>query len=165
MKAIVVREYGGPEVMRLEEAPTPVPGEGQVLVRMIGAGVNPADTYSRSGAYANKPPLPFTPGTDGAGLVHSVGPGVSLARPGDRVYVAGSLSGTYAEYALSLESRVHRLPERISFPRALASSCPTPRPTGRLCSWRALAPARGSSCTAPAAESESRPSSSPARRE
>ena len=115
MKAIVVREYGGPEVMRLEEAPTPVPGEGQVLVRMIGAGVNPADTYSRSGAYANKPPLPFTPGTDGAGLVHSVGPGVSLARPGDRVYVAGSLSGTYAEYALSLESRVHRLPERISF--------------------------------------------------
>ena len=115
MKAIVVREYGGPEVMRLEEAPTPVPGEGQVLVRMIGAGVNPADTYSRSGAYANKPTLPFTPGTDGAGLVDSVGPGVSLARPGDRVYVAGSLSGTYAEYALSLESRVHRLPERISF--------------------------------------------------
>ena len=82
---------------------------------MIGAGVNPADTYSRSGAYANKPTLPFTPGTDGAGLVDSVGPGVSLARPGDRVYVAGSLSGTYAEYALALESRVHRLPERISF--------------------------------------------------
>ena len=115
MKAIVVREYGGPEVMRLEEAPTPVPREGQVLVRMIGAGVNPADTYSRSGAYANKPTLPFTPGTDGAGLVDSVGPGVSLARPGNRVYVAGSLSGTYAEYALALESRVHRLPERISF--------------------------------------------------
>jgi NADPH2:quinone reductase len=101
--------------MRLEEAPTPVPGEGQVLVRVIGAGVNPADTYSRSGAYANKPPLPFTPGTDGAGLVESVGPGVSLVEPGDRVYVAGSLSGTYAEYVLTLESRVHRLPEGISF--------------------------------------------------
>jgi len=115
MKAIMVREYGDPEVMKIDETPNPIPGVGQVVVRILGAGVNPADTYSRSGNYANKPPLPFTPGTDGAGLIDSVGPGVTLVKPGDRVYLARSLSGTYAEYALALESQVHPLPERISF--------------------------------------------------
>jgi len=115
MKAIVVREYGEPEVMRIEERPDPMPGEGQVLVRIKAAGVNPADTYARSGNYASKPPLPYTPGTDGAGLVEAVGPGVKAVKAGDRVYVARSLSGTYAELSLALESQVHRLPDRISF--------------------------------------------------
>ena len=115
MKAIVVREYGAPEVMKLEERAKPVPAEGQVLVRVRAAGVNPADTYSRSGNYANKPDLPYTPGTDGAGIVEAVGPGVTRAKAGDRVYLAASLSGTYAEYALALESQVHELPEKISF--------------------------------------------------
>jgi NADPH2:quinone reductase len=115
MKAIMVRAYGDPEVMKIDEAPKPIPGAGQVVVRIVGAGVNPADSYSRSGNYANKPPLPFTPGTDGAGIVDSAGPGVTLVKPGDRVYLARSLSGTYAEYALALESQVHPLPERISF--------------------------------------------------
>jgi NADPH:quinone reductase len=115
MKAIVVREYGEPEVMRVEELPPPVPGEGQVLVRISAAGVNPADTYARSGKFATKPPLPYTPGTDGAGIVEAVGAGVSSVQPGDRVYLARSLSGTYAEQALALESQVHRLPDRTSF--------------------------------------------------
>jgi NADPH2:quinone reductase len=115
MKAIVVRQYGDPEVMKVEDLPNPIPGEGQVLVRILGAGVNPVDTYARSGNYANKPPLPYTPGSDGAGLIDTVGPGVKLVKPGDRVYVARSVSGTYAEYALALESQVHSLPERISF--------------------------------------------------
>lgn len=115
MKAIVVREYGDPEVMRIDETRNPIPEGGQVVVRIVGAGVNPADTYSRSGNSAARPPLPFTPGTDGAGLVDSVGPGVTSVRPGERVYVARSLSGTYAEYALALESQVHPLPEGISF--------------------------------------------------
>lgn len=117
MKAILVREFGGPEVLKLEEVPAPKPGPGQILVRIHAAGVNPADTYVRTGNYAVKPALPYTPGSDGAGVIESVGEGVTKVRPGDRVYVARSVSGTYAEYALSLESQVHRLPEHISFPQ------------------------------------------------
>jgi NADPH2:quinone reductase len=117
MKAIVVKGFGGPEVMKLEEVPRPSPGPGQVLVRVMAAGVNPADTYARSGNYARMPDLPYTPGTDGAGLVESVGTGVARVKPGERVYLARSVSGTYAQYALALESQVYPLPERISFPQ------------------------------------------------
>jgi len=77
--------------------------------------VNPADTYARTGNYAVLPSLPYTPGTDGAGVVDSIGNGVKTVKPGDRVYVAKSLSGTYAEYAVALETQVRRLPDRISF--------------------------------------------------
>ena len=115
MKAILVRQFGGPEVLKLEEVPTPKPAAGQVLVKIHAAGVNPADTYARTGNYAVLPPLPYTPGTDGAGVVDFIGDGVKKVNPGDRVYVAKNLSGTYAEYALALESQVHRLPDRISF--------------------------------------------------
>jgi NADPH:quinone reductase len=115
MKAILVRQFGGPEVMKLEEVPTPKPATGQVLVKIHAAGVNPADTYARTGNYAVLPPLPYTPGTDGAGVIDSVGDGVKKVKTGDRVYVAKSISGTYAEYALALESQVYRLPENISF--------------------------------------------------
>ncbi|HVO37973.1 MAG TPA: NADPH:quinone reductase [Spirochaetia bacterium] len=115
MKAIIVRQYGDPEVMKVEEVPTPAPSPGQILVRIKAAGVNPADTYARSGSSANKPPVPYTPGTDGAGVVESVGQDVRSVRPGARVYTARTLSGTYAEYSLALESQVHPLPERISF--------------------------------------------------
>jgi NADPH2:quinone reductase len=115
MKAIVVREFGGPEVLKLAEVPIPEPAAGQVLVRIKAAGVNPVETYIRSGVYARKPDLPFTPGTDGAGLIEAVGSGVEHVKPGDRVYVGGSSTGTYAEYALALESQVHRLSERASF--------------------------------------------------
>ena len=115
MKAILVRQFGGPEVMKFEEVPTPKPAAGQVLVKIHAAGVNPADTYARTGNYAVLPPLPYTPGTDGAGVIDSVGEGVKNVKAGDRVYVAKSVSGTYAEYALALESQAHRLPDRISF--------------------------------------------------
>jgi NADPH2:quinone reductase len=115
MKAILVRQFGGPEVMKLEEVPTPKPAAGQVLVKIHAAGVNPADTYARTGNYAVLPPLPYTPGSDGAGVIDSVGDGVKKVKAGDRVYVAKSVSGTYAEYALALESQVYRLPEKISF--------------------------------------------------
>jgi len=115
MKAILVRQFGGPEVMLFDETPTPKPAAGQVLVKIRAAGVNPADTYARSGNYAVLPQLPYSPGTDGAGVVDSVGDGVKKVKPGDRVYLAKSLSGTYAEYALALESQVHRLPEKVSF--------------------------------------------------
>src|ERR1700740_3314595 len=115
MKAIVVHEFGGPEVLKLEEIPKPVPGPGQVLVRIHAAGVNPYDTYMRNGTYAIKPPLPYTPGSDGAGVVEAVGGGVKRVKPGDRAYVARTLTGAYAEYALTLESQVHPLPATITF--------------------------------------------------
>jgi NADPH2:quinone reductase len=115
MKAIVVREFGGPEVLRLEEVAVPKPGQDQVLVHIKAVGVNPAETYIRSGSYARKPPLPYTPGTDGAGMVETVGQGVTRVKPGDRVYVAGTVTGTYAEYALAKESQAHPLPQRASF--------------------------------------------------
>ena len=115
MKAILVHEFGGPEVLKLEEMPTPRPVAGQVLVRVKAAGVNPYDTYMRSGTYAIKPPLPYTPGSDAAGTIESVGAGVSKVKPGDRVYTANTLSGTYAEYTLAVESQVHPLPDRASF--------------------------------------------------
>ena len=115
MKAIQVHQFGGPEVLKLEEIPTPKPAAGQVLVRIHGVGVNPYDTYMRSGSYAIKPPLPYTPGSDAAGTVESVGAGVTKVKPGDRVYTAKTVTGAYAECALTLESQVHRLPSNISF--------------------------------------------------
>jgi NADPH2:quinone reductase len=115
MKAILVHEFGGPEVLKLEEVPTPKPAAGQVLVRIHGVGVNPYDTYMRAGTYAIKPPLPYTPGSDSAGVIEAVGDGVKKVKPGDRVYTARTLTGAYAEYALALEEQVHNLPEKISF--------------------------------------------------
>jgi NADPH:quinone reductase len=115
MKAIVVREFGGPEVLKLEEIPIPKPAAGEVLVRIHAAGVNPYDTYMRAGTYSQKPPLPYTPGSDGAGVVEAVGENVRKVRPGDRVYTARTRSGAYAEYALVLEEQVHPLPEKIDF--------------------------------------------------
>lgn len=115
MKAIRVHQFGGPEVLKLEEIPAPKPEAGQVLVRIKAAGVNPADTYVRTGSYAVKPPLPYTPGVDGAGTIEAIGAGVTKWKPGDRVYTARTVSGTYAELALALESQVHPLPDGISF--------------------------------------------------
>jgi len=115
MKAIQVHEFGGPEVLKLEEIPTPKPAAGQVLVRIHGVGVNPYDTYMRNGTYAVKPTLPYTPGSDGAGVIEAVGPGITKVKPGDRVYVAKTVTGAYAEYAIALESQVHPLPAKVSF--------------------------------------------------
>src|SRR5881409_1637850 len=110
MKAIRIYEFGPPEVMKLEEVPDLQPGPGQVVVRMHAVGVNPVETYIRSGIYP-KPPTPYTPGADGAGTVEAIGEGVTRVTVGDRVYTAGSVSGTYAEQALCKESQVHPLPQ------------------------------------------------------
>jgi len=115
MKAILVHEFGAPEVLKLEEVPTPRPAAGQVLVRIHAAGVNPYDTYMRNGVYPVKPPLPYTPGSDAAGTVEAVGEGVNKVKPGDRVYTAKTLTGAYAEYALTLESQVHPLTAKINY--------------------------------------------------
>jgi NADPH2:quinone reductase len=115
MKAIRVHEFGGPEVLKLEEVARPKPSAGEVLVRIHAAGVNPYDTYMRAGTYALKPTLPYTPGSDGAGVVEAVGEGVKKVKQGDRVYTARTLTGAYAEYALALEEQVHPLPAKIDF--------------------------------------------------
>jgi NADPH2:quinone reductase len=95
-----------------------------VVVRIQAAGVNPVETYIRAGAYARKPALPYTPGTDGGGVVAAVGQGVAKVKPGDRVYTAGSLSGTYAEQTLCQEAQVHPLPEKASFMQGAAVGVP-----------------------------------------
>jgi NADPH2:quinone reductase len=124
MKAILVHEFGGPEVLKLQEVPTPRPGSGQALVRLHAAGVNPYDTYMRNGTYSVKPPLPYTPGSDGAGVVEAVGEGVRKVRTGDRVYVARTVTGAYAEYALTTESQVHPLPAKITYSQGAGISVP-----------------------------------------
>jgi NADPH2:quinone reductase len=115
MKAIVVREFGAADVMKLEEIPTPEPAESEVLVRIKAAGVNPVDTYIRAGTYAQKPALPYTPGKDGAGIVEAVGANVTRFAVGDRVLTADAGSGTYAEFALFTEDHLIKLPENVSF--------------------------------------------------
>ena len=115
MKAIVVRDFGEPEVMKVEEVELAEPAGTQVLVKIEAAGVNPVDTYLRTGIHAHAPSLPYTPGKDGAGTVETVGDGVTKFKSGDRVYTAGSVSGTYAEYSICDESHLGLLPANISF--------------------------------------------------
>ncbi len=124
MKAIRVHQVGDPEVMRLEEVPDPRPGKGQVVVRVKAVGVNPVDTYIRSGNYPLQGDLPYTPGLDAAGIVEQVGDGVGHVRTGDRVYVAGSVSGTYAELVLCGQNQVHPLPKRASFAQGASIGVP-----------------------------------------
>ena len=124
MKAIRVNTFGDPEVLRLEEVPTPPPGAGQVLVRMHAIGVNPVETYIRAGKYARLPALPYTPGNDGAGVVEQVGSDVNEFKAGDRVYTAGSVSGTYAEVAFCKTAQVHPLPVNVSFAQGAAMGTP-----------------------------------------
>lgn len=124
MKAIRVTEFGAPEVLKLAEVPTPVPGSGEVLVRLHSIGVNPVDTYIRSGLYRPDSILPYTPGLDGAGVIAAVGAEVRHRRVGERVYVAWSISGTYAEEVLCKEFQTHPLPDGISYAQGAAIGVP-----------------------------------------
>jgi len=111
MKAIRVRETGGPEVLRVETVDDPIAGPGEVLVRVEAVGLNFIEVYNRTGIY--KSPLPFTPGEEGAGTVAAVGPGVSDIHVGDRV-VSYNLRGSYAELAVVPAERVIAVPEDVS---------------------------------------------------
>jgi NADPH2:quinone reductase len=124
MKAIRVTEFGPPEVLRLEEVADLEPGPDQVLVQIAAAGINPVEAYIRSGNYARLPKLPYTPGSDGAGTIERVGEGVRGLRAGNRVYVTGSLSGTYAEFSLCDREQVQRLPDSMSFSQGAAIGIP-----------------------------------------
>jgi NADPH2:quinone reductase len=117
--------------MTLEDVPAPTPAPGQVTIRVHAAGVNPVDTYIRAGAYARKPNLPYTPGTDVGGLVQAVGSGVTRLRAGDRVYAHGVIGGL-AEIAICEEWQAHSLPDRVSFQQGAALGVPY------ATAWRAL---------------------------
>ena len=123
MKAIRVYEFGDPKVMKFEDVPPPRPAAGQVVVRTAAIGVNPVDTYIRAGAYGKRD-FPYTPGMDAAGEVAEVGPGVTRVKPGDRVYVAGCISGSYAQLILCEETQVHPLPAPITFAQGAAMGVP-----------------------------------------
>jgi NADPH2:quinone reductase len=134
MQAILAREFGGPEVLKLEEVPDPAAKKGQVRVRIHAIGVNPYETYMRSGAYAIKPELPYIPGADAAGVIDQIGD--TGWKKGDRVYISGTAIhkayGAYAQLAVCNVDQVHRLPDRISFAQGAGLFVPY------VTAWRAL---------------------------
>ncbi len=136
MKAIRVHQFGDPSVMKLEDAPDAPAGAGHVLVDVRAAGVNPVDTYIRSGQYASLPPLPYTPGADAAGVVIEVGVDVQDVKIGDRVYISGTVAGrahgSYAQRALCTVDQVHHLPRHVSFAEGAGIGVPY------VTAWRAL---------------------------
>jgi NADPH:quinone reductase len=117
VKAIVVREHGGPEVMKLEDVTLAEPGPGEARVKHAAIGLNFIDVYNRTGLY--KTPLPFTPGAEGAGTVASVGVGVTHVRAGDRVSYFGP-QGSYSEERLIPADRLVKIPDDIDFRTAAA---------------------------------------------
>lgn len=124
MRAVRVRDFGEPEVLQIEEIPIPTPGPEEVLVRVRAVGINPVETYIRSGRYAKLPTLPYTPGTDAAGVIEQAGARVTSVRSGQRVYTAGTVSGAYAEWAVCRADQVHVLPESLSFEQGAAVNIP-----------------------------------------
>jgi NADPH2:quinone reductase len=128
MNAIRVHQFGGPEVLKLEEVPEPQAGPGQVVVRVKAVGVNPVDTSIRNGAYSKIVPLPYTPGSDAAGTVEAVGDGVRHVKAGDPVFTTGttspSFTGACAELALCRAAQVHPLPQGLSFAQGAAIYIP-----------------------------------------
>ena len=132
MQAIQAQDYGGPEVLVLEQALRPEPNANQVLIRLKAAGVNPADWKYRSGAYKQFMPLqfPWTPGLEGSGIIEAVGENVTILKKGDEVY--GIVTSGYAEYALALENDVHLKPSGLTFEEAAAL------PVGVLTAWGAV---------------------------
>ncbi|HUB00186.1 MAG TPA: quinone oxidoreductase [Terracidiphilus sp.] len=118
MKAIQIHETGGPEVLRLVELPIPQPGPGQVLIRVEAVGVNFVEIYFRKGTY--KAALPLTPGSEAAGTIEELGPGVTGFAPGDAV-ASTSVLGSYAEYALAPAAQLVKVPEGLCPEKAAAA--------------------------------------------
>lgn len=130
MKAIVVHQFGGPEMLKYEDAPRPEPKANEILVRVIAAGVNPVDTYVRAGKFGKAVP-PVIPGRDVAGIVEQVGPGVTAFKKGDAIY-GYSVDGGYAEYTVVAEKNAASKPASLTFVEAAGV------PVGGGTAWRAL---------------------------
>ncbi len=128
MKAIQVHQFGGPEVLTLADVADPQAGPGELVIKLEAIGVNPVDTYIRAGIHAMQPAFPYVPGSDAAGCVETVGEGVTAFKPGDRVYAAGSVRGSwndcYAERLLRRADQVFALPEEVSFAQGSALGVP-----------------------------------------
>uniref|UniRef100_A0A2K6FLD8 Enoyl reductase (ER) domain-containing protein n=1 Tax=Propithecus coquereli TaxID=379532 RepID=A0A2K6FLD8_PROCO len=125
MRAVRVFEFGGPEVLKLQsDVAVLIPKDFEVLIKVHACGVNPMETYIRSGTYSRKPVLPYTPGSDVAGLIEAVGDNVSAFKKGDRVFTTGTISGGYAEYALAADHTVYKLPEKLDFKQGAAIGIP-----------------------------------------
>lgn len=125
MRAIRVFEFGGPEVLKLHsDVAVPFPKGNQVLIKVHACGINPVETYIRSGTYSRKPLLPYTPGTDVAGIIEAIGDNVSTFKKGDRVFTTSTITGGYAEYALASDHTVYALPEKLSFQQGAAIGIP-----------------------------------------
>jgi len=132
MQAVRFHEYGGPEVLSVEQVAIPQPGPDQALVRVIAAGVNPADWQMRAGYYQKfmPLPLPWTPGIDGAGILEAVGENVKMFQPGQAVY--GLFVGGYAEHALANANEIHLKPDHLTFEQAATVA------HGALTAWQAV---------------------------
>lgn len=132
MQAVRIHDYGDASVLKLEQAPRPEPQANQVLIRLRAAGVNPADSAMRNGAFKQFMELqfPWTPGLEGAGTVEGVGAEVQTFKPGDEVY--GFLSGGYAEYAVGNANDLQVKPSKLTMEEAAAS------PMGTAMAWAAL---------------------------
>ncbi|XP_067310196.1 quinone oxidoreductase isoform X2 [Pseudorasbora parva] len=125
MRAIRVSEFGAPSVLKLcSDMPVPSPGQKEVLIRVHACGLNPVDTYIRSGSFPRKPSLPYTPGLDVSGVVESVGEGVHLLQAGDRVFTTSTVTGGYAEYTVASEDTVHKLPDSLDYKQGAAIGVP-----------------------------------------
>jgi len=118
MKIIQVAKFGGPEELKLVDAPVPKPGPGEALVKIAASGVNFIDVYFRIGLYKADPP--FTPGNEASGTVEAVGPDVTEVAPGDRVAYAMH-RGSYAEYTVVPARQLVKLPEGVDFNTAAAA--------------------------------------------
>jgi NADPH:quinone reductase len=123
VKAIRVEKHGGPEVLQLADLAVPEPGPGEVRIKVAAAGVNPVDTYLRSGIYPNAD-VPYTPGFDASGTVEKLGADVKGFSVGDRVYTSSTVSGAYAAYATARTTTVFPLPPNISFPQGASLGVP-----------------------------------------
>ena len=125
MKAITLTRFGGPEAFELREVPKPVPGAGQVLVRVHATSINPLDFQVRRGDYPDLVPLPAITGHDVSGVVEEIGPGVTAFAPGDEVWYTPQIfqgSGSYAEYHVAAENIIGRKPASLDHLEAASLS-------------------------------------------
>src|SRR5437868_8211674 len=134
MKAMMVREYGPPEVLKLEDVPRPVPKENEILMRVIASGVNPVDTLIVSGKYAKEfgTHLPLTPGYDIAGLVEQAGAKITKLKVGDPIYGYVLWGGGFAQYDVATEGEVAIKPKSLNYVEAASV------PLVALTAWQAL---------------------------